>query len=135
MTYLVVVLLLFFLLMINHSNKNRVINAAIQPRSGMAMVFDHNMLHDGEELKGGKKWIMRSEVMYRECGTVEKPKKGYTKAAAKVPAKQVPVTPPPSSTIPTPATATSSLSSVGRSDDVATPTAGPTTDDGSPSLL
>ena len=30
------------------------------------IMFDHRFLHEGEELKGGTKYIMRMDVMYRK---------------------------------------------------------------------
>ena len=38
--------------------------AKIQPVAGMVVIFPHDYLHDGEELFGGLKYIMRSDVMF-----------------------------------------------------------------------
>lgn len=35
-----------------------------EPRCGDALVFYSELMHDGEALQGGQKWILRSEVMY-----------------------------------------------------------------------
>lgn len=40
------------------------------PRKGEALVFNSELLHDGETLRGpGQKWIMRSEVMFEVAST------------------------------------------------------------------
>eukprot|EP00732_Lithocolla_globosa_P006248 Lithocolla_globosa_v1_NODE_7113_length_990_cov_869.985027.p1 type:complete len:227 gc:universal NODE_7113_length_990_cov_869.985027:129-809(+) len=36
-----------------------------RPKAGDLMVFNHHITHDGGELTGGKKYIMRSEVMFK----------------------------------------------------------------------
>ena len=36
----------------------------MKPEPGRALVFDHHILHEGEELQNGMKYILRSEVMY-----------------------------------------------------------------------
>ncbi|KAL6069453.1 Prolyl 4hydroxylase, alpha subunit [Balamuthia mandrillaris] len=36
----------------------------VAPKAGTALVFQHNIYHEGEELRDGKKYIMRSDVMY-----------------------------------------------------------------------
>jgi prolyl 4-hydroxylase len=45
------------------------IDLAVQPEAGLAVVFRHGpgtaLLHDGEELGGGVKYLMRTDVMYR----------------------------------------------------------------------
>ena len=37
----------------------------VQPEAGMALVFQHNIYHEGERLKSGTKYIMRSDAMFR----------------------------------------------------------------------
>jgi len=37
----------------------------VVPETGMAIVFNHYMLHEGEALRTNVKYIMRSDVMYR----------------------------------------------------------------------
>ena len=34
------------------------------PQRGDALIFNSALMHDGEALQGGEKWIMRSEVMH-----------------------------------------------------------------------
>jgi predicted 2-oxoglutarate/Fe(II)-dependent dioxygenase YbiX len=39
--------------------------AAISPRRGTAIVFDHRAWHDGEAVTAGEKYVVRTDVMYR----------------------------------------------------------------------
>jgi len=39
--------------------------AAISPRRGTAIVFDHRVWHDGEAVTAGEKHVLRTDVMYR----------------------------------------------------------------------
>jgi hypothetical protein len=36
----------------------------VVPEPGMAIVFNHEILHEGEQLKDGVKYIMRTDLMY-----------------------------------------------------------------------
>lgn len=36
----------------------------VKPEKGMALVFTHNVLHRGAEVLTGKKYVLRSDVMY-----------------------------------------------------------------------
>jgi len=38
----------------------------IVPKRGMALVFQHRLLHEGAEVRAGKKYVLRSDVMYRD---------------------------------------------------------------------
>ena len=38
---------------------------AVRPRTGTALVFLHPLLHEGAEIERGRKYVMRSDVMYR----------------------------------------------------------------------
>lgn len=38
----------------------------VAPEEGAAVVFNHNMLHAGEELTSAEKWVLRSEVMFQQ---------------------------------------------------------------------
>ena len=42
--------------------------AAIAPRTGTAIAFDHRVWHDGEPVTGGTKHVLRTDVMYRRRG-------------------------------------------------------------------
>lgn len=46
--------------------KGSYVRLKVKPEAGAAVVFNHNMLHSGEELIAGEKWVMRSEVMYEQ---------------------------------------------------------------------
>merc|ERR1711974_255943 len=43
--------------------------ATYVPRRGDALVFASEMMHDGEELRSGHKWILRSEVDLLDDGS------------------------------------------------------------------
>lgn len=36
----------------------------VRPQSGMALCFVHHLLHEGAEVKSGRKYVMRTDVMY-----------------------------------------------------------------------
>jgi len=36
----------------------------VRPESGLAIIFNHNRLHEGEKLGDGKKYILRTDIMY-----------------------------------------------------------------------
>jgi hypothetical protein len=38
--------------------------ALIKPRTGMALFFQHRLLHEGCEVRSGTKYVARSDVMY-----------------------------------------------------------------------
>lgn len=40
----------------------------VTPRAGMALVFSHKMLHEGEAVRKGRKYVLRTDVMYRNGG-------------------------------------------------------------------
>ena len=37
----------------------------LEPRAGLVLVFDHDMLHEGSPVLSGRKYCIRSDVMYR----------------------------------------------------------------------
>jgi len=37
---------------------------AVLPRQGMAIAFDHDLLHAGRPVQSGRKYLLRSDVMY-----------------------------------------------------------------------
>jgi len=41
----------------------------VKPKTGSILLFDHNLLHQGVVLKAGKKYIVRTDVMYRTMRT------------------------------------------------------------------
>lgn len=51
--------------------------AAVQPVRGRAIVFDHDLWHDGEPVTRGVKHVLRTDVLYRSTD----PRRGYVWAA------------------------------------------------------
>ena len=39
-------------------------NASITPEPGLALIFDHYLLHEGARVLEGQKYVLRSDVMY-----------------------------------------------------------------------
>lgn len=39
--------------------------ASIRPKRGMALVFVHAQLHEGAPVISGRKYVLRTDVMYR----------------------------------------------------------------------
>ena len=37
----------------------------MKPRAGMALLFDHGLLHESRTLRAGVKYAVRSDVMFR----------------------------------------------------------------------
>lgn len=37
----------------------------VVPRAGMALLFQHRLLHEGAEVREGTKYVLRSDLMYR----------------------------------------------------------------------
>jgi prolyl 4-hydroxylase len=50
------------------------VDLSVQPEAGLAVAFrqppGHEFFHDGEELRGGVKYLLRSDVMYRRMEAV-----------------------------------------------------------------
>jgi prolyl 4-hydroxylase len=40
---------------------------SIVPKQGMALLFAHRLLHEGTEVRSGVKYVLRSDVMYRQA--------------------------------------------------------------------
>jgi predicted 2-oxoglutarate/Fe(II)-dependent dioxygenase YbiX len=38
---------------------------SVKPRRGMALLFDHRILHTGSTVTRGRKYVLRTDVMYR----------------------------------------------------------------------
>lgn len=38
---------------------------SVQPEKGMALLYHHNLLHDGETLKAGRKYCARTDILFR----------------------------------------------------------------------
>ena len=41
----------------------------VKPKTGSILIFDHNLLHQGVVIKAGKKYVVRTDVMYRTMRT------------------------------------------------------------------
>jgi len=52
------------------ADKENIIGCVV-PETGMGIVFNHYMLHEGEPLRTDVKYIMRSDVMYRRTSSPE----------------------------------------------------------------
>jgi hypothetical protein len=39
-------------------------NASVTPQAGLALVFDHYLLHEGARVVEGQKYVLRSDIMY-----------------------------------------------------------------------
>jgi hypothetical protein len=44
-------------------------NATITPEAGLALIFDHYLLHEGTLVVEGQKYVLRSDVMYGTSGS------------------------------------------------------------------
>jgi len=44
--------------------KDEFVKFRIKPETGLALVFNHHILHEGEPLKTHFKWLMRSDIMF-----------------------------------------------------------------------
>lgn len=53
--------------------------AAIEPRTGRAIVFDHRYWHDGEPVPTGEKIVLRTDVMFERLATLEAPRPALTR--------------------------------------------------------
>lgn len=47
-----------------------VVGRPITPKQGMALVFDHKLLHEGAAVTEGRKYVLRSDVMFGRVGQV-----------------------------------------------------------------
>lgn len=59
--------LLTFMIYLNggvQGGETRFANASITPQPGLALVFDHYLLHEGGLVSVGHKYVLRSDVMY-----------------------------------------------------------------------
>jgi predicted 2-oxoglutarate/Fe(II)-dependent dioxygenase YbiX len=45
-------------------------NLAVTPRLGMALIFEHQILHEGAAVISGRKYVLRSDVMYGRVGQI-----------------------------------------------------------------
>lgn len=64
--------LLTFMIYLNDGvdgGETRFENAVIAPATGLALVFDHYLLHEGCTVRAGQKYVLRSDVMYAPLKT------------------------------------------------------------------
>lgn len=47
-------------------SKKLVANRVIRPRIGMALAFDHLLFHEGSVVTKGKKYVLRSDIIYKK---------------------------------------------------------------------
>lgn len=46
---------------------------AVQPEAGAALLFHHDLLHEGESVIAGRKYVLRTDVMYQRQFPTERP--------------------------------------------------------------
>lgn len=44
--------------------------AEITPKTGMALIFEHQLRHEGAAVRTGRKYVLRSDVMYGRIGQI-----------------------------------------------------------------
>lgn len=50
---------------IHHDDEKK--NVPCIPRTGMVLVFQHDIYHEGSALIKGRKYTIRTDVMYKPC--------------------------------------------------------------------
>ena len=55
--------------MISYGVSNFYYVCDVVPEPGLVFLFDHSVLHDGELVQAGRKYAIRTEVMYRGTAT------------------------------------------------------------------
>jgi prolyl 4-hydroxylase len=43
---------------------------SVQPKMGMALIFLHSLWHEGAAVHSGRKYVLRTDVMYKEVSKV-----------------------------------------------------------------
>lgn len=43
---------------------------SVQPNEGMALVFMHSIWHEGAVVRNGKKYVLRTDVMYQQVSKI-----------------------------------------------------------------
>lgn len=41
------------------------LRARVEPAAGIALVFDHQLIHEGAPVESGRKYVLRTDVMFR----------------------------------------------------------------------
>lgn len=55
-----------------HICTNRIISVpirSVRPQQGTAVIFNHDVVHSGTEVKSGMKYIVKTEIMFRRTST------------------------------------------------------------------
>src|SRR5262249_21376715 len=55
----------------NFYSSGGVLQFAVRPSAGRALVFDHVRLHEGAAVRKGRKYVLRTDVMYRLSSDAE----------------------------------------------------------------
>jgi predicted 2-oxoglutarate/Fe(II)-dependent dioxygenase YbiX len=45
-------------------------DVTVTPQRGMALIFEHDLLHEGAPVTSGRKYVLRSDVMYGPVGQI-----------------------------------------------------------------
>jgi prolyl 4-hydroxylase len=43
---------------------------SVQPKEGMALAFMHSIWHEGAVVRNGKKYVLRTDVMYKQVSKI-----------------------------------------------------------------
>ena len=54
-------------------DENRTVRLTVRPAQGMAVGFEHLQLHEGAPVVSGRKYVLRTDVMYAPVRTNETP--------------------------------------------------------------
>jgi len=46
------------------------VDATVTPKLGMALIFEHQLLHEGTAVTSGRKYVLRTDVMYGRVGQI-----------------------------------------------------------------
>lgn len=47
-----------------------IIETTVKPQKGMALIFQHALVHEGAVVISGRKYVLRSDVMYGAVGRI-----------------------------------------------------------------
>jgi hypothetical protein len=54
-----------------HDDDDESLRVRVLPKRGMALVFAHRQLHEGAAVERGRKYVLRTDVMYAARGDTE----------------------------------------------------------------
>eukprot|EP01121_Diplochlamys_sp_Union-15-3_P018753 TRINITY_DN6898_c0_g1_i2.p1 TRINITY_DN6898_c0_g1~~TRINITY_DN6898_c0_g1_i2.p1 ORF type:complete len:690 (+),score=101.02 TRINITY_DN6898_c0_g1_i2:147-2072(+) len=49
----------------------------LKPNAGSALVFNHDVLHEGEEVKAGRKYVVRTSIMFKKVENLADPQRPF----------------------------------------------------------